>query len=140
MDSESFDIVARLFTGAMSRRGALRTMIAGSAAGAAGVTPWMADASAKPKKRRARKRRKNRCKKAGQRCGSSKQCCTGRTRRRCAVAFNAGNSDTTCCGGQGAVCGGADGDLNAIGPFCCSGFTCSSTTRARGTCVRLPEE
>jgi hypothetical protein len=131
MDSEKFDVIARLFTSGQTRREALRSMLAGSAAVAAGVTVLGEDASA---------RRKKRCKKAGRSCTSNKQCCTKKTKRRCAVASNAGNSDKTCCGGQGAVCGGADENLDDIGPFCCAGFECSSETPAKGKCVRVQDE
>jgi hypothetical protein len=140
MDSEKFDFVARLLSGGKTRREALRTMLAGSAAVAAGASLLSVDASAKPKKRRPKKRRKNRCKKAGQFCKTNKQCCTGKTKRRCAVASNAGNSDKTCCGGPGAVCGGANADGDALGPFCCAGFMCSSNSRAKGRCVRVPAD
>ncbi len=135
MDFEKFDGIARLFTSGQTRREAVRSMLAGSAAVAAGVTLLGDDASAKP-----RKKPKNRCKKAGAFCSTNKQCCTGKTKRRCAVAVNAGNSDKTCCGGQGAVCGGANEDLDDIGPFCCAGFECSSETRKKGVCVRVPDD
>ena len=132
MDSDKFDGVARLVSRGQTRRETLRALLAGAVALGAVVT-GLDEASAKPRRRQV-------CKRAGAFCQSNKQCCPRKTKRICAVSSQAGNSDKTCCGGQGAVCGGANVDGDALKPHCCAGFVCSSTTSARGTCRRVPEE
>ena len=115
MDTFKFDAVARLFGGGMTRREALRGLVAGAAAvTAGGVLLSTEDASAR--RRRRRKGKKNQkndrglpegspCEKDGQ-CRSSQKLI-------CEIPFGAGNSDKACCRGQGATCGP---DLH-----CCTG-------------------
>jgi hypothetical protein len=135
MDSVKFDGVARLVSRGQTRRETVRGLLAGAVALGAAVA-GLDQASAKPRRRP----RRQVCKRAGAFCQSNKQCCPGKTKRICAVSSQAGNSDKTCCGGQGAVCGGANVDGDALKPHCCAGFVCSSTTSARGICQRVPED
>lgn len=119
MDSTKFDAVARRMASGLSRREALRGLAAGAvvaAAGAVGLGVVSADAKKKPK----------RCKKAGARCTSNKQCCTGKTKRICEVPTGGSNSDTFCTGGTGAKCGGANEDGDAVGPVCSVNHRCST--------------
>ena len=70
--------------------------------------------------------KKRRCKKYGVLCTSTKQCCPDKTKRICKQPLDSGNSDKVCCGGKGAVCGGATEDGDRIHPKCCMGFECST--------------
>jgi hypothetical protein len=130
MDANGFDRVARRLATGITRRDAVRGLAAGAGA-AAGLL--LAEPGAEAGKR------KKRCKKAGAFCSAHSQCCPKKTRRKCKVASNAGNSDTTCCGVTGAVCGGADDNLDAIKPHCCAGWRCSTgeiENGGRGVCQK----
>ena len=144
MDDTQFDTLTRLMGRGRSRRGLLGLALGGAVAGIAAVAPGVSSVVAK------RKKKKTRCKKAGAACGSDKQCCPSKTKRICDVPFNASNSDTACCGGQGAACGGVNEDGDALPPFCCVGeagvreFVCSQSDpgnpNVAGTCVPAVEK
>ena len=163
MDTTKFDSVARLFGSGMTRRGALRGLVAGAAAiTAGGVLIQAEDASAKrrkkskkSKKQQNRQQDQNQDQNGGQtpflpsgaRCQNDGQCNSGQ-QQICEVPHNASNSDTHCCGGAGAVCGGVNSNGDAIGPFCCVGeagvrsFICSQNDETNpnvpGTCIPVP--
>lgn len=120
MDATKFDSVAKLLGNGLTRRATVRGLVAGAAATVAGGTALQA-VSAK----------KDRCLKAGAFCNSSKQCCPKETNRKCRVQRNAGNSDTTCCGVEGAECGGKDGNGDDKKPFCCVNYECRGNTCRR---------
>jgi hypothetical protein len=90
------------------------------------------------------------CLHAGAFCETDKQCCPDKTKRICDVPENASNSDTKCCGGAGAVCGGVNDDGDQQAPFCCVGqagvrsFVCSendpNNPGVQGTCHPAPSE
>jgi hypothetical protein len=119
MDSTTFDAMVRRLGSGLSRRQALRGLVAGGAAAAAGAIGLETGSAAK---------KKNRCKRAGAPCTKTKQCCPRETKRLCRVQRNAGNSDTTCCGGAGAKCGGKNSIGDDRRPFCCVGFECRGRT------------
>jgi hypothetical protein len=163
MDTTKFDSVARLFGSGMTRREALRGLVAGAAAiTAGGVLIQAEDASAKrrkkskkSKKQQNRQQDQNQDQNGGQtpflpsgaRCQNDGQCNSGQ-QQICEVPHNASNSDTHCCGGAGAVCGGVNSNGDAIGPFCCVGeagvrsFVCSQNDETNpnvpGTCIPVP--
>ncbi|MCC6314671.1 MAG: hypothetical protein IT337_11750 [Thermomicrobiales bacterium] len=143
MDSERFDRIATNLGQPQNRRGVLR-VIGAALLGAGGLTLLAErDGEAKRKKHKKHRRHhnKDRCLKAGAFCRTDDQCCPDKTNRICEVAFNASNSDTTCCGGEGAICGAPneDGDLTA--PFCCAGYDCLVDPGANsGVCRKLPDE
>jgi hypothetical protein len=97
-------------------------------------------------------RRRRRCKPqpSGARCETDRDCCTKKTLRLCDVPQNAGNSDTVCCGGDGAPCGGVDDNGDAQPPLCCVGqagvraFVCSQNDETNpgvpGTCLPAPTD
>jgi hypothetical protein len=130
MDGTTFDAVARRLASGLSRRQALRGLVAGALAAVGAGTGLGTD----PEQTVAADR--VRCLKAGVRCTSSKQCCTKKTNRICKQPLNAGNSDRVCCGGEGATCGGKNDDGDDIRPYCCMGYSCSSTTSAPGKCQK----
>jgi hypothetical protein len=142
MDESRFDALVRAFSSGTTRRDALRGLAAGGAALAASATT-LGEAAAKKKKHH-HKRNKHQCKGKpdGAACTTNKECCTKTTKRICAVAFNASNSDTTCCGGTGAKCGGVDDNGDVIAPVCCTNFVCSSNDMNNpgvpGTCQPVP--
>lgn len=113
MDANEFDSVIRRLATGRTRRGVLRGLLAGGVAVAIGGTAMEAEAG-------------KRCKKAGAPCTSNKQCCPKDTKRVCKVPSNGSNSDTFCCGGAGAKCGGANADGDAVGLLCCANFRCST--------------
>ena len=144
MDTMRFDAIARLLGDGMNRRDALRRMLVGGAAVAAGGAVLAESTDAKKRKK------KNKGLPSGARCTQDKQCRPEKTNRICDVPQNASNSDTVCCGGRGAVCGGVNEDGDFVGPLCCIGeagvrsFVCSESDPnnpgVRGTCIPAPEE
>lgn len=147
MDTMRFDAIARLLGDGVTRRDALRRMLAGGAAMAAGGAVLVESTSAK---RRKKKKNKKNGLPSGARCTRDEQCRPDKTDRICDVPQNASNSDTVCCGGLGAACGGVNEDGDFIGPLCCIGeagvrsFVCSESDPnnpfVRGTCIPAPEE
>jgi hypothetical protein len=149
MDQQRFDEITTTLGQTPTRRGALR-LLGVAALSATGLTLLVAgDGEARRRKKKRRKGKKNqRCLKSGERCNTDGQCCGGGL--ICDVPHGASNSDTACCGGQGATCGGVDEEGNALPPFCCVGeagvrsFICSqndpNTPNVAGTCIPAPEE
>jgi hypothetical protein len=154
MDTAKFDTVARLFGNGMSRREALRGLVAGAAAIAAGGALLVSeDVSAKRRKKGKGKGRKGRKNQGGQTLPTGALCqtdaqCDATQNQICEVPQNASNSDTRCCGASGAICGGVNADGDFIGPLCCIGeagvraFVCSqsdpNTPFVQGTCIPAP--
>jgi hypothetical protein len=141
MDGETFDAIARIFGGGLTRRRALRSVAVAAAIASAGTLASVALDGAAVEARK--KKDKKRCLKSGKRCTSKKQCCT-KTGLICEVPTGGSNSDTYCCGGVGATCGGANEDGDAVGPNCCAKFRCSTgdpdargfVPFQKGTCQR----
>lgn len=137
METTTVDATTKALGSAASRRSVLRGLAAGFFA-AAGGAAVLQNADARKSKG------SERCLRPGTFCSSNKQCCPDTTGYVCAVAANASNSDTTCCGGEGAVCGGANRDGDAVGPVCCARFRCSTGDPdapgfkpfRKGVCVR----
>ena len=144
MDTTKFDTVARLFGSGMTRREALRGLVAGAAAvTAGGVLLQAEDVSAK---RRRRKKNKKKNQNTGQsqglppgtRCQNSNQCTSDYI---CEVPVNGSNSDTYCCGAQGAGCGAKDENDDDTAPYCCVGHECVySSGNGSWTCQAVPDE
>lgn len=148
MDTTTLDTLSRSVATSLTRRSALRGLVAGAAAAVAGgVLLGGDDASARRKKGKGGKGNA-RCLKTGDLCASDGQCCG--TNQICEVPTNASNSDTRCCGASGAVCGGVNEDGDAQPPFCCIGeagrraFVCSENDPenpgVRGTCLPAPDD
>ena len=120
MDTTKFDSVARLFGSGMTRRDALRGLVAGAAAlTAGGALLQVEDASARRRRRKSKK--SGRLLQPGDRCESSSQCTA---KHICEVPHNGSNSDTYCCGATGATCGAPNDDGDATAPYCCVGYEC----------------
>ena len=139
MDTARFDRIASTFAATRTRRGTLH-LLGAMALAVGGLNLLGPDEGAAKRRKKKNKGKgkgkgKDRCFSAGAPCSSDAQCCTDTTKRICEVAGNAGNSDTTCCGGLGATCGGANEDGDALGPFCCADFACGSDTASPGTCL-----
>ena len=84
---------------------------------------------------------KDRCLRPGDACNSDSQCCSTTTRSICAVSSYASNSDKTCCGGVGAVCGPQNEDGDYLPPHCCAGYECFyNTGSSTGVCQKLPDD
>ena len=138
METTTFEGIARSLGSSITRRRALRGLFAGAAAAVSGAA--VLEAEAKRGKRRKKNKRpnqnqnQNRTLPPGAFCESDAQCDASRG-YICAVAVNAGNSDRTCSGATGAVCGlpNADGDDTAS--FCAAGFDCVA-----GICQRVPDD
>lgn len=160
MDTNRFDQIAAGLSAAQNRRGILQIIGAGALAvgGLGALALEESDARRKRRKSKKNKHKRNganqpqdavRCLNAGDRCSFDDQCCASTTKRICDVALTASNSDKTCCGGEGAACGGVNADGDAIGPICCVGsagvrsFVCSqndpNTPFVAGTCIPAPE-
>src|SRR3954469_14810458 len=113
-DTTKFDSVARLFGSGMTRREALRGLVAGAAAvTAGGVLLKAEDASAKRRRKKSKKgtqqnQNGNQNQTGGQTtflpsgalCQSDGQCDGGQN-QICEVPQNASNSDHHCCGAAG---------------------------------------
>lgn len=144
MASTIFDTTARTFASALTRRSALRGLAAGAFAAIGGGALVLDEVDARKKKH---KPSKARCLTSGKRCSSDKQCCS-KSGLICEVPTNGSNSDTYCCGGQGATCGGANEDGDAVGPLCCANFRCSTgdidapgfVPFQKGACLRADDE
>ncbi len=148
MESTIFDATTRTFASALTRRSALRGLVAGAIAAIGGGVLALDDADARKKGgKRGGKKNDKRCLTSGKRCSSDKQCCS-KSGLICEVPTGGSNSDTYCCGGQGSVCGGANEDGDAVGPVCCVNFRCSTgdiddpnfVPFQKGTCLRDDDE
>ena len=148
MDTTKFDSVARLFGSGMSRRQALRGLIAGAAALTAGGALLQAEeASAKKRRRRKAKKSQTQTPSGGQqpllapgsRCETSAQCTSLYI---CEVPVNGSNSDRYCSGGPGAICGAPNDDGDDTAPFCAVGHRCVFNFNAGNnyTCQAVPDE
>ncbi len=166
MDATNFDSIARAAGRSLTRRDALRGLMAGAMATVAGGALLRSeDASAK-------RRKKGKKGKGGSGSGNgtgggnqdgtgggtlpsgalcqSDTQCNAQQNQICEVPQNASNSDHRCCGAQGAVCGGVNEDGDFIGPLCCIGeagvrsFVCSqsdpNTPFVPGTCIPAPDD
>jgi hypothetical protein len=100
MASKAFDHLTRTIARSDSRRGALKTLVAG---GAAAVAAHVGSAWSEAKK-------KKRCRKRLAKCGGSKKCCNGSGRIKCQNVQEEtkpqcdGKSGRRCCGLDGASC------------------------------------
>ena len=139
MDSKHFDRIATTLADTQTRRGLLR-LLTGAALGAAGVS-LLGSEETGARRRKGRKGGSGGQLPAGAFCKNDQQCAPEKTNRICEVAVNASNSDRTCCGGQGAVCGGYNDDFDAQAPFCCVGYECHvGPGKTKGVCQKLPDD
>lgn len=140
METTTFDGIARNLGSSITRRSALRGLFAGAMAAVAGGALLHADDASAKRRRRRKKNKKgnkqteNKRRQPGAFCDSSSQCQTDKG-YICEVAVNAGNSDKTCSGGPGAVCGPKNEDLDDTAPFCAVGHECVG-----GVCQPVSEE
>ncbi len=163
MDTTRFDSVARLFGSGMTRREALRGLVAGAAAlTAGGALLQTEDAAAKRRRKKGKKGKKGSTQAPGDqpqtgqpesgqpqtgqpllapgtRCESTTQCTAGYI---CEVPVNGSNSDRYCSGGPGAICGAPNGDGDDTAPFCAVGHRCVFNLNAGNnyTCQAVPDE
>ena len=133
MDTTTFDTLTRSLSASTTRRTALRGLVASAATLVAGSLLLHEDTSARRRKKGKGKGRKLQ---PGQRCQSDSQCVKGYI---CAVPVNGSNSDESCSGGQGAVCGAPNEDGDDTFPFCAVGFSCTPSG-TRSTCQANPDE
>lgn len=165
MDTTRFDrITAELFEN-HSRRGVLRFLGAAGLASGGIVSLAGFEVDARRRKRKSKRKSKGKhrgqsanldgggntpatgsgsgpqmCFRPGTTCSSHDQCCYSTTNFMCAVSSYASNSDKTCCGGQGAVCGPQNDDGDYLPPHCCAGYECSyNANGGHGTCQLLAE-
>lgn len=146
METGRFDQITLFMSESRTRRGMLR-FLGATALGIGGLTIVAAEEG---DARRRRKRRKkgngegsgnDRCLRPGDACTSDRQCCSSSSRYICAVSSYASNSDTTCCGGVGAVCGPQNEDGDYLPPHCCAGYECFyNTGSTTGVCQKLPDD
>ena len=142
METTKFDGIARSLGSSITRRSALRGLFAGAMAAVAGGALLHADDASAKRRRRKKNKKGNKGnqqsngngRQPGAFCDSSSQCQTDKG-YICEVAVNAGNSDKTCSGGPGAVCGPKTEDLDDTAPFCAVGHEC-----VNGVCQASPEE
>jgi hypothetical protein len=136
MDTTTFDTLARSVSTSLTRRSALRGLVAGAATAALGAGLLQGEeASAKRRKRRKGKG-KGKLLQPGQPCQNDNQCTKGYI---CEVPVNGSNSDEFCSGGQDAVCGAPNDDGDDTFPFCAVGFSCTASGNGF-TCQAVPDE
>jgi hypothetical protein len=131
MDASLFDRLAQAI-GERSRRGALRTALAGATLAATGLLASAPTSEAKKKKKRKKCPTCPTCpvcptctgKALGELCFTTKECCGTETNRSCARATD-GIGSPVCCGTGNSPCS-KDGD-------CCIPFDCSA-----GQCKLVP--
>ena len=147
MDTTTFDGIARTLSGSMTRRSALRGLVAGAVAAVAGGALLEAeDASAKRRRKKKNKRSQNSnptqsggqqpLLSPGSRCETSSQCTSHYI---CEVPVNGSNSDTYCSGAQGAICGAPNDDGDDTAPYCAVGYDCVFSSGS-WTCQAVPDE
>ena len=135
METTTFDGITKSLGSSITRRSAVRGLFAGALAVVAGGAALEGEA-----KRRRKKGRKGNHQSSGKRrqpgefCDYDSQCQTDRG-YFCEVPVNAGNSDKTCSGKSGAVCGPKTEDEDDTAPFCAVGFECVD-----GHCQAVPDE
>lgn len=110
MDATRFDALARRLVNGLTRRDALRGLVAGAAVAATGVGAREASAA--------------RCRKAGEQCNRSKECCPKETGRICKQP-NPPSGSEVCCSPKGEKCGG-EGPNGPKKPQCCFPLKCSN--------------
>ena len=130
MATTMFDSLTRELGSGMTRRAALRSLVAGAAAAVAGGAILAHEAEGKRRRKKARKGGNRTTQpqtklQPGERCQTTSQCVSGYI---CEVPVNGSNSDLYCSGGQGAICGAPNGDGDDTYPFCAVGYECSLTT------------
>jgi hypothetical protein len=137
MDTTTFDTLTRTVSTSLTRRSALRGLVAGAAVAAAGAGMLIQSEDGSAKRRKKRKGKgKGKGLQPGARCQNDNQCTRGYI---CEVPVNGSNSDEFCSGGQGAVCGAPNDDGDDTFPFCAVGFTCTPTGNGF-TCQAVPDD
>ena len=148
MDTTTFDGITRNLGGSITRRGALRGLFAGAVATVAGGAVLQADDAAAKRRRKTARKGKKQSRQSqtllpGAFCQRSSQCQTDQG-YICEVPVNAGNSDKTCSGATGAVCGAPNADGDDTAPFCAVGHYCALTSQSNqtgaGICQRVPDD
>lgn len=114
MDATKFDAVARRLASGLSRRDAVRGLVASAAAAVAGVTGLEAASAGKRK----------RCLRAGAQCNRNGECCPKKTGRICKQP-NPPSGSEVCCSPKGEPCGGENSN-GPVKPQCCYPLKCSS--------------
>src|SRR3954464_11885661 len=148
MDSTTFDGLSRHLGSTLTRRSALRSVVASAAAIVAGGVLLHAEPASAKRRKKGKKGTTGQTGTflpSGALCQSDAQCNFQQDHQICEVPQNASNSDHRCCGAQGAVCGGVNEDGDAIGPLCCIGeagvraFRCSESNEThpfvQGPCI-----
>lgn len=152
MDTGRFDSIILSLSETRTRRGMLR-LLGATALSAGGLSIIAGEEGDARRKRRRKNKKKNGgngngngsgedvCFQPGEFCSYSDQCCSSTTHYICAVSSYASNSDKTCCGGEGAVCGPQNQDGDYLPPHCCAGYECFyNTGSSTGICQKLPED
>ena len=126
MDHTTFDSLTSSLSTTLTRRTALRGLVAGALAAVVGVSALHDEAAARRRRRKGGKRKnkqqnQNGKLQPGERCETTSQCVSGYI---CEVPVNGSNSDTYCSGGPGAICGAPNGDGDDTAPYCAVGHTC----------------
>ena len=119
MDGPKFDAVARRLASGLTRRGAVRGLVAG-AVGAVASRTGLREAEAG----------RRRCLRAGEQCDRNGQCCPKQTGRICKQP-NPPSGSEVCCSPKGEPCGG-ENQNGPVKPQCCFPLRCSS--RNGGKC------
>ena len=140
MDRMSFDTLSKTVSERMTRRTAVRGLVAGALAAVVGVSTLHDEADARRRrkggKRRNKKQNQARKLQPGQRCESTSQCVSGYI---CEVPVNGSNSDRYCSGGPGAICGAPNGDGDDTAPYCAVGYDCVPSGNVY-RCQFVPDE
>ena len=151
MDTTSFDGITKTFGRTLTRRSALRGLVAGAVAAAAGGALLQTEEASAKRRKKSKKSRTTQpttpeqpgsgggtspLLPPGSRCQSSTQCVSSYI---CEVPVNGSNSDRYCSGGPGAICGAPTGDGDDTAPFCAVGHRCT-LTGSTYICQAVPEE
>ena len=146
MDTTSFDSLTRNLGSTLTRRSALRGLVAGATALVAGGALLQAEDASAKRRKKGKKGKGSPAKtpkqgggtllSPGSRCESSSQC---QSTYICEVPVNGSNSDRYCSGGPGAICGAPNGDGDDTAPFCAVGHRCTFSGGSY-TCQFVPDE
>jgi hypothetical protein len=135
METTTFETLTKT----LSRRTAVRGLLAGALAAVVGISTLHEEGEARRRrkgKRKSKRQNQNGKLQPGQRCQFTSECVSGYI---CEVPVNGSNSDLYCSGGQGAICGAPNGDGDDTAPFCAVGFACT-LTGGTYTCQAVPDE
>jgi hypothetical protein len=143
METKTFDSLTTTLGSSVTRRVAVRGLLASALAAVVGVSALQDETEARRRRKGGKRgKRKNKGQpqqtllQPGERCQTTSQCVSSYI---CAVPVNGSNSDLYCSGGPGAICGAPNGDGDDTYPYCANDHKCVLTS-GQYRCQYVPDE